>query len=123
MTDAPESIALALGKLIGVVDGLTRTLNDQNVSAAASRAEFLKVFAEMRQDSKDAAASMEAHIKDDTLHHQALLELMTWKKDAEPKIDDLYDTKNKGKGAVAASGIFGTFIGGCIMAAIGWFHK
>lgn len=121
--DTPDSIALALGKLIGTVDGLSQTLKDQNTSAANNRNEFIKIFEGMRQDSKDAANVMASHIKEDNLHHQALLELMTWKKDAEPKVNDLYDNKNIAKGAVWASGLFGTFLGGAIVALLQWLHK
>lgn len=123
MSDTPESAALALGKLIGTVDGLVRTLNEQNQTASRSREEFMKVFEGIRSDNKEQAEILQAHMKDDNLHYQAILELMTWKKDTEPKVDDLWDSKNRQKGVVVATTAIGGFLGGLLVWAIEFFKN
>ena len=134
MTDAPESVALALGKLIGNVEGLTRTLTEQNITAAArkkeqdeaaikNRDEFMTVFKEIRDDIRITNSSMQSHIEDDNNKHQIIAELKNWKDEVAPQINTMWDNTNKGKGAAWASGIFGTFIGGIIVTAIEYFKK
>lgn len=120
MADTPETAALALGKLIGTVEGLVRSIDEQNKTSAIrkkeqddatalSRKEFMDIFEGIRDDSKETARIM--------------AELMNWKKDVEPKVETLWDNQNKGMGAAWATGIFGTFIGGAIVTAAEYFKK
>src|ERR1700722_1424816 len=99
----PETVALALGELKGTVNGLVRTLEDQNKTAAVSREEFMEIFKGIRADSKEQAVLLQSHIKEDNLHHSALLELMTWKKDAELKVDSLWDFRQQNQGFLSAT--------------------
>ena len=123
MTDTPESATLALGTLIGTVNGLVKTLEKQNEAFAENRKEVMDIFKGMREDSKELGAKIDTHMRDDGLVHNIVLELKNWKDDAAPKVDNLWDTQNKGKGAAWASGVFGTFIGGIIVAAADIFFK
>ena len=134
MTDTPETSALALGKLIGTVEGLVRAIDEQNKNsatrkkeqdetAAKSRDEFMGIFKEIRDEMKSGNEVVQMHIKEDQPYHQLILEVESWRNAAAPKIDTMWDNTNKGKGAVWASGIFGTFIGGCIVTAVEYLKK
>jgi hypothetical protein len=132
--DTPETAALALGKLIGTVDSLVRTLDEQNkssakyreeqnIAAAKSRDEFMEVFKGIRSDSKEQAKLLQDHMKEDSDNHNSLVEVMTWKKDAEPKVDNLWDNQNRQNGVMVACGIMGSVVGGAIVASIEFFKK
>lgn len=123
MADTPETAALALGKLIGTVDGLARTLIEQNNVASKSRDEFMRVFEGIRSDSKEMGTKIDGHMKDDSIVHNVVLELANWKKDAAPKVDTLWDNKNTQKGAWWASTGIGTILGGFIVAIYEWAKR
>ena len=134
MADTPETAALALGKLIGTVEGLVRAIEEQNKTAAKtkeeqnqaamkSREEFMGIFKGIRDDNKDQAKLMQEHILEDNVHHGALLKLAAWQQDVGPKIDNLWDNQNRQKGAIVASGTIGSIIGGAIVAVIEFFKK
>src|SRR5579862_5765284 len=136
MGDTPETAAMALGKLIATVDGLVKTLDEQNktternrieqnAAAAKSREEFMDVFKGIRDDLKDQAKLIQEqakltqeHILEDNTHHSATLKLATWAEEVNPKIDALWDNQNKQKGAIVASGTIGSITGGAIVAII-----
>lgn len=137
--DTPETSALALGKLIGTVGGLVDTIKDQNVTMDKNRGEFIAaikdqndalnknrdefmdVFKGIREDSKESSKILQEHVKEDSIHHAALIELLTWKKEIEPKVDTLWDNKNKQTGFILALTSMGALIGGGIMGFIDWF--
>lgn len=121
--NTPESTALALGTLIGTVNGLVQTLKDQNAASAKNREEFLEIFKGIRQDNKDNNDALQTHIKEDLIYHGAMNEFAIWKKDTESKVDNLWDNQNRQKGAVIASGTIGSVLGGAIVAAIEWLKK
>lgn len=123
MADTPESTALALGTLIGTVNGLVQTLKDQNSASAKNREEFLDIFKGIRQDNKDNNEALQKHIQEDLIYHGAMNEFSLWKKDAEPKVDDLWDRQNRQKGAIIASTSIGGLIGGAIVATIEWAKR
>lgn len=130
----PESSALALGRLIGTVEGLVRAIDEQNKTSAArkkeqdeatvkSREEFMQIFQGMREDSKANQEALAEHIKEDLVYHGAMQEFATWKKDVEPKVDTLWDSKNRAQGAIVASGTIGSILGGTIVAVVEYFKK
>lgn len=120
MADTPESTALALGKLIGTVEGVMKTLEGQNIASAKSREEqnqtaiktreeFMEIFKGIREDNKEQG--------------KAVIELMNWRKTAEPDLNDLVNSQNRQKGAMAAMGFMGTLFGGSIMAIMEYLKK
>lgn len=121
MTDNPESAVLALGKLIGTVDGLVKAIDEQNKTAASSRMEFLKVFEGIRSDNKEVVTALEDHVREDLIYHGAMNEFVNWKKEAEAKVDTLWDNQNKQRGFLVAVGIAAGFLGSFITGIWEWY--
>lgn len=121
--NTPADQALALGKLIGTVGGLVDSIKDQNLTAERNRTEFMKIFEGIREDSKENNKILTEHLKDDQLHHAALLEVMMWKKNNEEKLENLWDTKNKQTGVMVALTTIGTIVGGGVVGLIEWLTK
>lgn len=122
-TGTPESTALAIGKLMGTVESLVATLKQQNDTAAISRKEFMDMFQGIRDDNASQLKIMQEHFEEDRRHFQKTADLETWKVDAKPKIDALWDSQNTQKGWLLAVGTIGSMIGGGIVASIEYFKK
>lgn len=118
--DTPES-SLALGKLIGTVDGLVKAIDEQNKTAASSRIEFLKVFEGIRADNKEVVEALQEHVKEDLVYHGAMNEISLWKKDSEGKVDQLWDGQNRQRGFMVAVGLIAGAIGAALTYGIEWF--
>jgi hypothetical protein len=114
MTDAPESSLVALGTLIGTVQGVVKAIDEQNKTAATNRVEFLKVFEGIRADNKEVVLALQSHVKEDQEVHGLVVDIKTWKEDAEPKVNQLWDGKNRLTGIIigvgSLGGIFGAFL-------------
>jgi hypothetical protein len=104
MTDAPESSLVALGTLIGTVQGVVKAIDEQNKTAAINRTEFLKVFEGIRADNKEVVSALQSHVKEDQVVHGDVADIKNWKAVAEPKVDTLWDSKNKIAGMVIGVG-------------------
>lgn len=121
----PDNLAMAIGELKGAVSGLVTMLKDQNDAAAKNRSEFMEIFKGIRADNKEQADMLAQHMKEDSVMYSTVVQLATWRKDAEDrmdasekKIDTLWDTNNNQKGFIAAIGLIGSIIGGGIVASI-----
>ncbi len=135
MNDTPVTDqSLAIGTLIGTMNGVVKTLEEQNktnaenqrrieATAAESRKEFMDVFKGMREDLKASNAIVQEHMKEDAAYHSAVVEITNWKKDAEPKVDTLWDGKNQQRGVLIATGTISSLIGGCVVAVIEYLKK
>jgi hypothetical protein len=122
MADTPTNESLALGTLIGTMNGLAETLKEQNRTAAENRKEFIAIFEGIRSDNKANNDALQSHIKEDLIYHAAMNEFVTWKLETKPKVDVLWDGKNQQKGALFATGSISGIIGGAIVAAIEYFR-
>jgi hypothetical protein len=111
MTDAPESSLVALGTLIGTVQGIVKTIEEQNKTAATNRVEFLDVLKGIRLDNKEVVGELRDHVKADLIIHGDVAEIKTWKEDAEPKVNTLWDSKNKVVGMMLGVGSLSGLIG------------
>lgn len=125
MTDDAQNstLALAVGNLTGTVAGLQRTLEEQNKSAAASRLEVMGIFNGIREDNKEQSEYLKKHIEEDAKVNMAVVELMTWKKDAAEKVDVLWDKSSRQTGAMGTMGIVGSVVGGAFVAIVEYLKK
>ena len=121
MTDAPESSLVALGTLIGTVQGVVKAIDEQNKTAATNRVEFLKVFEGIRADNKEVVAALQAHVSDDLLVKGDVIEIKSWKEDAEPKVKELWDSKNKIAGIIIGVGSLGGLAGAGLTLLVEYF--
>ena len=121
MTDAPESSLVALGTLIGTVQGIVKATEEQNKTAATTRLEFLDVLKGIRADNKEVVTELRDHVKIDAAVHVDVAEIKTWKADAEPKIETLWDSKNKVTGIVIGVGGIGSFVGAGVTLIVQYF--
>lgn len=118
MTDETQNsvLALAVGKLTGIVEGLGKTLEKQNETTAANRLEVKEIFGGIREDFKGSSEVLRTT-------NQAVVELMTWKNDAKRKVDILWDTKNRQSGSMATMGVIGSVVGGAFVALVEYLKK
>ena len=121
--EANQALAVAVGTLTGTVTSVMKTLDDQNKNSAINRQEFLKALEENHKDTKETLALLSQHVKDDSITNQAVVELMSWKRDASTKVDVLWDGKNKQAGAVGVFGLLGTIVGGLFVATVEWMTR
>jgi excinuclease UvrABC nuclease subunit len=135
MTDTlPEPSGLALGKLIGTVESLVKTvetqntafikaIDDQNKLTLKNRDDFMDIFKGIRDDNKDFAVKMETHVKDDGDVHSIVLELKKWKDTAAAKVDQLWDFHQQNKGFLTATRLLTASVGGLAVAVAEHYWK
>lgn len=92
-----------IGQLIGTVAALSVAFQTMQAAQERNRAEVIDIFKEMRDGVKEVAVSMSAHIKEDSMAHNDVENLKAWRKDAEDRMDILWDDKNTAKGMFSAS--------------------
>ena len=87
-----------LGELIGTVTGQTKAIDSLQKSMETNRNEVIAIFREMRDGVKDLATSTKAasekladsmaiHIKEDTVAHNDIANIVQWRKETEEKIE------------------------------------
>jgi hypothetical protein len=116
------SLQLAVGELKGAVTGLATMLADQNKTSSDFRKEMMDVFKGMRADYKEQAALLTQHIREDNEIKSIVAEHAAWKRDAEAKVEQMWDRNNSQRGFIAAIGLIGSMIGGGIVAGVEYFR-
>lgn len=121
MTDTPESSLVALGTLIGTVHGIGKAIDKQNEDASTNKKELLKAIDIMSADVKSGTAALQSHVAEDLIVKGDVIEIKSWKEGAEPKVNQLWDGKNKLTGIIIGVGALGGFAGAAITLAVEYF--
>jgi len=114
--DQPNNVAMSIGELKGLVSGVTQMLTNQNISAADNKKEMMGFL-------KSTYDSLQEHIKEDTVINSAVIQLTKWQTDVDPKVNTLWDTQNRQKGWLLATGSISGIIGAGIVALVEFFKK
>src|ERR1700693_2041921 len=114
-----------IGQLIGTVSGLSTSFQTMQAAQERNRTEVIDIFKEMRDDVKNLAIAtktssekladaMSQHIKEDTMVHNDVNNILEWRKGAGERIDALWDDRSKTTGILSVSRL----AGGAVWSAI-----
>ena len=125
-----------IGQLIGTVSGLSTSFQTMQAAQERNRTEVIDIFKEMRDDVKNLAIAtktssekladaMSQHIKEDTMVHNDVNNILEWRKGAGERIDALWDDRSKTTGILSVSRLAGGAVWSAIVLAAGYFmpHK
>jgi hypothetical protein len=124
MTDEqPNSVGMVLGEMKGQLSGVMQMLTQQNITASNLRTEISDNKKEVMAYLKTTYDTLQEHVKEDVTIHNTVTQLVNWQTDTAPKIDNLWDNQNKGKGWLLAIAGMGSIVGGTIVAVAEYFKK
>lgn len=121
-----------IGQLIGTVAGLSTSFQTMQAAQESNRKEVIDIFREMRDDVKDLASTtkassekladaMSAHIKEDSLTHNEVENFKVWRREAEDRLDTLWDGRNETNGILSVSRLLGGGIWAIGAVGLGYF--
>ncbi len=116
------------GQLIGTVAGLTSAFENMQRAQENNRREFMDIFKEIRDTTKEVATGFTQHVKEDSVFYGNVASLEDWRGDgdgAENKINIMWDERNKTTGIMSVSRLAGGLLWGIIVLIVGYFapHK
>lgn len=110
-----------IGQLIGTVSGLSNSFQTMQAAQERNRAEVIDIFKEMRDNVKEVAVAMTAHIKEDSVAHNDVENIKVWRKEAGDRIDKLWDGRSEATGMLSISRLAGGAIWALFAVGFGFF--
>lgn len=116
-------MAQAMGRMEGMMTGITQTLAQQNITAADLKKEIHDNKTEVMAYLKTNLDKQDIHAAADNIVHNTVNQLAEWQKDTEPKVAQLWQDRAGQKGFIAAIMGIGTILGGAIVTAVEYFKR